>query len=108
MTKFSIVVAATFIPLIVLTRWTLVLTPGGGPQGGEAIYLGWFMVALWFTFISLISTVKYVPSGSSFKSTKSNWHPPRSDGYRRLKGSVCTNRPIRQDALDEVVWRELL
>ncbi|MBI4514265.1 MAG: recombinase family protein, partial [Deltaproteobacteria bacterium] len=31
-----------------------------------------------------------------------------SDGYRRLKGSVCTNRPIRQDALDEVVWRELL
>src|SRR3990172_8464283 len=26
-----------------------------------------------------------------------------SDGYRRLKGPVCTNRPIRQDTLDGVV-----
>ena len=31
-----------------------------------------------------------------------------SDGYRRLKGPVCTNRPIRQDALDEFVWNELI
>src|SRR6266487_2706655 len=31
-----------------------------------------------------------------------------SDGYRRLKGPVCTNRPIRQDALDEVVWSEIM
>ncbi len=31
-----------------------------------------------------------------------------SDGYRRLKGSVCTNRPIRQDALDKVVWTEIM
>jgi site-specific DNA recombinase len=31
-----------------------------------------------------------------------------SDGYRRLKGPVCTNRPIRQDALDEFVWKEIL
>ena len=31
-----------------------------------------------------------------------------SDGYRRLKGPVCTNRPIRQDALDEFVWKEII
>ena len=31
-----------------------------------------------------------------------------SDGYRRLKGAVCTNRPVRQDALDQVVWNEIM
>jgi site-specific DNA recombinase len=31
-----------------------------------------------------------------------------SDGYRHLKGPVCTNRPVRQDALDKVVWNEIL
>jgi len=31
-----------------------------------------------------------------------------SDGYRRLKGPVCTNRPIRQDALDEFVGKEII
>jgi site-specific DNA recombinase len=31
-----------------------------------------------------------------------------SDGYRRLKGPLCTNRPVRQDALDKVVWSEVL
>ena len=31
-----------------------------------------------------------------------------SDGYRRLRGPVCTNRPIRQDLLDEIVWREIM
>jgi site-specific DNA recombinase len=31
-----------------------------------------------------------------------------SDAYRRLKGAVCDNPPIRQDHLDEVVWDELL
>jgi site-specific DNA recombinase len=31
-----------------------------------------------------------------------------SDGYRRLRGPVCTNRPIRQDYLDEFVWSEIV
>jgi site-specific DNA recombinase len=31
-----------------------------------------------------------------------------SDGYRRLKGPVCSNRPIRQDYLDEFVWKETI
>ncbi len=31
-----------------------------------------------------------------------------SDGYRRLNGPVCTNRPIRQDSLDEFVWSEII
>jgi len=31
-----------------------------------------------------------------------------SDGYRRLKGPVCTNRPVRQDALDKIVWNEIM
>src|SRR5215470_12553046 len=31
-----------------------------------------------------------------------------SDGYRHLRGPVCCNRPIRQDYLDEFVWREVI
>jgi site-specific DNA recombinase len=31
-----------------------------------------------------------------------------SDGYRRLRGPVCTNRPIRQDYLDQFVWDEII
>src|SRR6202162_2305521 len=31
-----------------------------------------------------------------------------SDGYRRLHGPVCTNRPIRQDYLDQFVWSEII
>ena len=31
-----------------------------------------------------------------------------SDGYRRLKGPVCTNRPVRQDSLDKMVWDEII
>jgi len=31
-----------------------------------------------------------------------------SDGYRRLKGPVCTNRPVRQDGLDRFVWNEII
>jgi site-specific DNA recombinase len=31
-----------------------------------------------------------------------------SDGYRRLKGPVCTNRPVRQDSPDQIVWDEII
>jgi site-specific DNA recombinase len=31
-----------------------------------------------------------------------------SDGYRRLNGPVCQNRPIRQDYLDKFVWNEII
>jgi site-specific DNA recombinase len=31
-----------------------------------------------------------------------------SDAWRRLCGSVCNNRPVRQDLLDEVVWSEIV
>src|SRR5215469_5585892 len=31
-----------------------------------------------------------------------------SDGWRHLRGPVCQNRPVRQDYLDEVIWREVL
>jgi site-specific DNA recombinase len=31
-----------------------------------------------------------------------------SDAWRRLSGSVCNNRPVRQDLLDEVVWTEIM
>lgn len=30
-----------------------------------------------------------------------------SDAWRHLGGTVCGNRPVRQDLLDEVVWREI-
>jgi hypothetical protein len=29
-------------------------------------------------------------------------------GIANLKGPICTNRPLRQDALDEVVWKEII
>ena len=31
-----------------------------------------------------------------------------SDGWRHLHGPVCQNRPVRQDYLDELIWREVL
>jgi site-specific DNA recombinase len=33
---------------------------------------------------------------------------PGSDAYRRLKGALCKNRPVRQDYLDEFVWNEVI
>src|SRR5437867_4904695 len=31
-----------------------------------------------------------------------------SDAYRHLKGPACSNPPIRQDYLDEFVWKEII
>jgi site-specific DNA recombinase len=31
-----------------------------------------------------------------------------SDAYRHLSGSVCNNRPVRQELLDDVVWTEIV
>jgi site-specific DNA recombinase len=31
-----------------------------------------------------------------------------SDAYRHLRGALCHNRPVRQDCLDEFVWREIV
>jgi len=31
-----------------------------------------------------------------------------SDAYRHLCGPVCTNRPTRQDYLDQFVWQEII
>ena len=31
-----------------------------------------------------------------------------SDDWRYAKGRVCTNRPVRQDYLDDLVWREVI
>src|SRR5689334_6138665 len=48
---------------------------------------------------------------ASTRTSKHKLHYYRcigSDGYRRLKGPVCTNRPLRQDALDEFVWKEIV
>src|SRR5262249_5093563 len=47
----------------------------------------------------------------STKTTKRKLHYYRcigSDAYRHLKGSVCSNRPIRQDYLDEFVWKQII
>src|SRR6266536_2485985 len=48
---------------------------------------------------------------SSTRTSKHMVHYYRclgSDGYRRLRGPVCTNRPIRQDYLDQFVWSEII
>src|SRR5262249_33575444 len=31
-----------------------------------------------------------------------------SDSWRHLNGPVCHNRPVRQDYLEELIWREVL
>lgn len=31
-----------------------------------------------------------------------------SEGWRYPKGQVCTNQPVRQDYLDDLVWREVM
>jgi site-specific DNA recombinase len=31
-----------------------------------------------------------------------------SDGWRYLNGAVCSNRPIREEMLDQVVWNEIV
>src|SRR6266852_3038562 len=31
-----------------------------------------------------------------------------SDGWRHLGGPRCTNRPVRQDLLDQIVWTEII
>ena len=48
---------------------------------------------------------------SSTRTSKHILHYYRclgSDGYRRLRGPVCTNRPVRQDYLDQFVWNEII
>jgi len=50
----------------------------------------------------------YRSSSRTTKQTLYYYRCSGSDGYRRLSGPLCTNRPVRQDALDEVVWNELL
>jgi hypothetical protein len=59
MTAFAVFVAATCLPLLLLTRWTLEMKPGGGPQGGEALFAGWLLVALWLTLVTAVSGMRH-------------------------------------------------
>src|ERR1700686_3626168 len=50
----------------------------------------------------------YRTSTHTSKQTLNYYRCIGSDGYRRLNGPVCTNRPIRQDYLDQFVWSEIM
>jgi site-specific DNA recombinase len=53
----------------------------------------------------------YALSRTSTRSSARMIHYYRcigSDAWRHLGGSVCDNRPVRQDVLDEVVWAEII
>ena len=53
----------------------------------------------------------YALSRTSTRSSARMIHYYRclgSDAWRHLGGSVCDNRPVRQDVLDEVVWEEII
>jgi site-specific DNA recombinase len=53
----------------------------------------------------------YALSRTSTRSTARKIHYYRcigSDGWRRLGGPLCDNRPVRQDLLDEIVWSEVV
>jgi site-specific DNA recombinase len=48
---------------------------------------------------------------ASARTTKRRLHYYRclgSDAHRQLKGPLCTNRPIRQDYLDQFVWDQII
>ena len=48
---------------------------------------------------------------TSTRTSKRKLHYYRclgSDAYRRLKGALCSNRPLRQNSLDEFAWREIM
>ena len=67
MTILSVLALATFLPLVVLTSWTLDIKPGAGPQGGEVIFLGWLMVALWLTLLTLLAAVRHTAGSAVFR-----------------------------------------
>ena len=53
----------------------------------------------------------YALSRTSTRSSARMIHYYRclgSDSWRHLSGSLCDSRPVRQDVLDEVVWREII
>jgi Recombinase zinc beta ribbon domain len=53
----------------------------------------------------------YALSRTSTRSSARKIHYYRclgSDAWRHLGGSVCDCRPIRQDLLDQIVWREVI
>jgi site-specific DNA recombinase len=53
----------------------------------------------------------YALSRTSTRSSARNIHYYRclgSDAWRHLGGPVCSNRPVRQDLLDQVVWTEVV
>src|SRR5947209_5539519 len=50
----------------------------------------------------------YRTSTRTCKQTLHYYRCLGSDGYRRLRGPVCANRPLRQDALAEFVWDQII
>ena len=61
----------------------------------------------------LVSCYKcgYALSRTSTRSSARMIHYYRcigSDGWRRLGGPLCDNRPVRQDLLDQIVWAEVI
>ena len=56
----SLLIGASLLPLVVLARWTFELKPGAGPQGGEVLFLGWFMLSAWLTVLTVASSIRFV------------------------------------------------
>jgi site-specific DNA recombinase len=50
----------------------------------------------------------YRTSTHTSKQNRNYYRCIGSDGYRRLNGPVCTNRPVKQDYLDQFVWSEII
>jgi site-specific DNA recombinase len=51
---------------------------------------------------------RYRTSTRTSKRTLYYYRCLGSDAYRHLRGALCNNRPVRQDYLDEFVWREIV
>ena len=64
-----------------------------------------------YTLHVAIDRSGYVLSRTSTRSSARKTHYYRclgSDAWRHLGGAVCSCRPIRQDLLDRIVWREVI
>jgi formate hydrogenlyase subunit 4 len=60
MKLWTILVASTFIPVFFVGRWTMSMKRGGGPQGGEALFLFWLMLMMWIGWVSMSTASAYI------------------------------------------------
>ncbi len=71
MKVWTLLVASTFLTLLLMARWTLSIKRGDGPQGGEILFLCWLALFMWAVLISTSTAITYAtahPGGGTGRS----------------------------------------